>query len=61
MRSLRLHALTLLPPLDRRLFTGHMLWMGGSRTLHEYEQLACGADPQMLPTLLGLRLMTRQE
>lgn len=34
-----------------------MLWMGGSRTLHEYVQLACGADPQMLPTLLGLRLM----
>lgn len=43
--------------LHRRLFTGHMLWSTGARTLHEYVRLACGADPQLFPTLLGLRLM----
>lgn len=36
-----------------------MVWTsGGVETLHEYVRLACGgADPQLFPTLLGLRLL----
>ncbi len=41
----------------RRLFTGHMVWPTATSTLHEYVRLACGTDPQLFPTLLGLRLM----
>ena len=42
-----------------RLFTGHMVRSsGGGGPLSDYVRLACGADPRLFPTLLGLRLVT---
>lgn len=34
-----------------------MIWASGTRSLHEYIRQALGADPQLFPTLLGLRLL----
>lgn len=31
---------------------------GGGGPLSDYVRLACGADPRLFPTLLGLRLVT---
>ncbi|KAL4422968.1 hypothetical protein ABPG75_009165 [Micractinium tetrahymenae] len=59
-----LNVLALAGPLLRRaaharLWTTHMLWSsGGGGALHEYLKLALGADPCMLPSLLGLRLVS---